>query len=216
MAEYVKYRYTFEVSNEITKCSECPFADETYRGCNLYSNGCVDRYHYAEFDAGKPEWCKLKELIQNSNGSYDICKPSEPIWKNTKSREQWKVISEFPKYSVSNMLRVKNNETGLIKKLDQFGAVTLSTGTGHVKRGVYSLFLKAFKGFPDNGEHGCRAKIRVIETGEIFYGYRAVCEALGIPYEQNSNIYKAIYMPKYGGEKRKVKGFTFELVEEGA
>lgn len=72
-----EYKYMFEVSNEITKCSECPFADETYRGCNLYSYGCIDRYHYAEFDAGKPEWCKLKELIQNDNGSYDICEPPD-------------------------------------------------------------------------------------------------------------------------------------------
>ena len=127
-------------------------------------------------------------------------------------QEEWRVISEFPLYSVSSKQRVKNNKTGRIKKLDQFRAVTLSTGRGHVKRGVLSLYLKTFEGFPDS----CRTKIRVIETGEIFYGYRSVCKALGIPYEQNSNIYKAIYMPKYGGEKRRVKGFTFELAEEGA
>lgn len=142
----------------------------------------------------------------------DKFKLPKSIWKTSEPREQWRIISEFPLYSVSNKQRVKNNKTGRIKKRDRYGAVTLSTGRGHVKRGVLSLYLKAFEGFPDS----CRTRIRVIETGEIFYGYRSVCEALGIPYEQNSNIYKAIYMPKYGGEKRRVKGFTFELVEEGA
>lgn len=130
--------------------------------------------------------------------------------------EEWRVISEFPLYSVSSKQRVKNNKTGKIKKLDRNGAVSLSIGRGHVKRGVLSLYLKAFEGFPEKELWGCRTKIRVIETGEIFYGYRSVCEALGIPYKQHSNIYKSIYMTGYNGEKMKVRGYTFELVEEGA
>lgn len=130
--------------------------------------------------------------------------------------EEWRVISEFPLYSVSNKQRVKNNKTGRIKKVDRNGAVSLSIGRGHVKRGVLSLYLKAFEGFPEKELWGCRTKIRVIETGEIFYGYRSVCEALGIPYKQHSNIYKSIYMTGYDGEKKKVRGYTFELVEEDA
>ena len=146
----------------------------------------------------------------------DKFKLPKSIWKTSEPREQWRIISEFPLYSVSNKQRVKNNKTGRIKKVDRNGAVSLSTGRGHVKRGVLSLYLKAFEGFPEKELWGCRTKIRVIETGEIFYGYRSVCEALGIPYKQHSNIYKSIYMTGYDGEKKKVRGFTFELVEEGA
>lgn len=77
MTEYTKYKYMFEVSNEITKCSECPFGDDTYKECQLYSNGCVDRRDYEEFDTGKPQWCKLKELVRNGEGLYDIYEPPD-------------------------------------------------------------------------------------------------------------------------------------------
>lgn len=99
MAECIKYKYMFEVSNEITKCSECPFADETYRGCNLYSNGCVDRYHYAEFDTGKPDWCKLKELVRNGEGLYDIYEPPD--------KKVSKHVTEVIMKSFENMARLK-------------------------------------------------------------------------------------------------------------
>lgn len=63
MVLYETYKYMFETHNKITKCSECPFSDDTYKECQLYSNGCVDRRDYEEFDTGKPQWCKLKEVL---------------------------------------------------------------------------------------------------------------------------------------------------------
>lgn len=99
MTEYTKYKYMFEVSNEITRCSECPFGDDTYKECQLYSNGCVDRRDYEEFDTGKPEWCKLKELVRNGEGLYDIYEPPD--------KEVSKHVTEVIMKSSENMARLK-------------------------------------------------------------------------------------------------------------
>ena len=63
--------------------------------------------------------------------------------------EEWKVIEEFPNYSVSNTMKVRNNRTGRILR-QQYGAVSLSDAKKHMKarRGVLSLVLKYFEGFP--------------------------------------------------------------------
>lgn len=122
--------------------------------------------------------------------------------------EEWKVIEEFPNYSVSDKWRVRNNRTGRILR-QQYGAVSLSDARKHMKtrRGVLTLVLKAFYGFEEDSR--CRTKIRVTETGEVYCGYRAVCEALGIPYERNGSVSSAAY------RGNAVSGYHFEIVREG-
>lgn len=127
--------------------------------------------------------------------------------------EEWRVISEFPNYSVSNTCKVKNNKTGKILKTDGKGSVNLYNGDRSTKRNrcVYSLYLKYFCGCP-SGSRG-RTMIRIIETGEIFFGYKAVCDALGISYEFVNNICYAAYRYTKTGEKKSVKGYHFEVLE---
>lgn len=63
--------------------------------------------------------------------------------------EEWKIIDEFPKYSISNKGRVMRNETGYIKKN------TLS------KTGYYVV------GFSDNGKTRVRLVHRLIANAFI-------------------------------------------------
>lgn len=131
-------------------------------------------------------------------------------------QEEWRVIEENPTYSVSNKWRVRNNKTGKILKTSGKGTVTLYSGTRATKvdRGVYSLYLKAFEGYPS--ETRGRTKIRVIETDEIYYSYREVCEGLGLPRYCTNLICIAVYHRRKDGGRRSVRGYTFELVEDAA
>ena len=124
--------------------------------------------------------------------------------------DEWKVIEEFPNYSVSNTMKVRNNRTGRILR-QQYGAVSLSDAKKHMKarRGVLNLVLKNFEGFPREEDSRCRTKIRVLETGEIFYGYKALCAALGIPYERNGSVSAAAC------RGNSVNGYHFEIVRGG-
>lgn len=64
MAEYKFYTYSFTLTGEIKCCDDCPFGEESYEGCKLYSYGCVDRYHYKEYHTGRPSWCKLSPKVK--------------------------------------------------------------------------------------------------------------------------------------------------------
>ena len=131
-------------------------------------------------------------------------------------QEEWRVIKEYPKYSVSSRLRIRNNETGRILKTSGKGTVVLYSGSRdtRVDKSVYGLYLKAFEGYPSE-THG-RTKIRVIETDEIYYSYREACEGLGLPRCYINSICTAVYHKRKDGERRSVKGYTFELVEDVA
>ena len=131
-------------------------------------------------------------------------------------QEEWRVIEEYPMYSVSNTWKVRNNKTGRILKTDSSGCVTLYSGTRatRVYKSVYGLYRQSFCGYPDYTR--ARTKIRVIETGEIYYGYREACEGLGLPLCYNSSICNAVFNKKKDGARRTVAGYTFELVPDVA
>lgn len=131
-------------------------------------------------------------------------------------QEEWRIIKEYPRYSVSNQWRVRNNETGKILKTDSSGCVTLYSGSreSRVYKSVYGLYLKAFEGYPS--ETRGRTKIRVIETDEIYYSYRETCEGLGLPSCYVNSICTAVWHKRKDGTNRMVKGYTFELVEDVA
>lgn len=68
--------------------------------------------------------------------------------------EEWKIIDEFPKYSVSNKGRIKNNKQGniLIGGYDRDGyrQVTLSNSEKQYNRRICRLVAKAFIPNPNN------------------------------------------------------------------
>lgn len=123
------------------------------------------------------------------------------------------MISEFPNYSVSNFLRIKNNKTGRILKIGKDGAVSLGCGCGKkpVRRSVYTLALRYFDDFPIDGDgRQSRTKIKVLETGEIFHGYKSLCKALGIPYDRSGDVSTAAY-----DRFKTVKGYHFKILKVG-
>lgn len=68
--------------------------------------------------------------------------------------EEWRIIDEFPKYSVSNKGRIKNNKQGniLIGGYDRDGyrQVTLSVEEKQYNRRICRLVAKAFIPNPNN------------------------------------------------------------------
>lgn len=122
-------------------------------------------------------------------------------------KEEWKVITDYPNYSISNTQKVKNNKTGRILKAKGTGAVTLSDHSHNRKanRGILTLYLKYFKGFPM--DRNARTKILNEDTGEIYYGYKAACEALGVKYDGSSNIRAAIR-----GTDKRAYGYHFDEI----
>ena len=104
------------------------------------------------FVAGK--WVEAKDLKVDDNLS------------TTSVKEVWKVIKDFPRYSISSWGRVKNSETGNILKLHKKASggsktnrlkVTLSLPNGTREAGtkkdfnVHSLVAKAFIGPKEKG-----------------------------------------------------------------
>lgn len=127
--------------------------------------------------------------------------------------EEWRVISEFPNYSVSSEQRIKNNKTGRILSTNGRTSINLYSGSrsSRVSKSPYSLYLQYFDEFPA----GCRArtKIRVLETGNVYYGYREVCRAIGVSEDRVDHVCWAVYSRTKAGEKRSVNGYHFELVD---
>jgi hypothetical protein len=67
--------------------------------------------------------------------------------------EQWKVISAFPRYSVSTFARVRNDRTGRILKPGHskgYPAVWLTNEKGVKPRTIHRLMAQAFIPNPDN------------------------------------------------------------------
>lgn len=118
--------------------------------------------------------------------------------------EEWKIIPDFPNYSVSNTGKIKNNVTGKLLKMSKGGCVTLCGDGRQVCKSVLSMRLKAFESFPSDVKHSARTKIRVVETGKIYYGYRDVCDELGI---SNKAICRCLY-----GLRKSTHGYHFELM----
>ena len=131
-------------------------------------------------------------------------------------QEEWRVIEEYPRYSVSNTWKVRNNKTGRILKTDSSGCVTLYSGTRatRVYKSVYGLYRQSFCGYPDYTR--ARTKIRVIETGNIYFGYKEACEGLGFPVAYRNAICTAVFSRRKDGTRRKVRGYSFELIEDVA
>lgn len=127
-------------------------------------------------------------------------------------KEEWKVITDYPNYSISNTQKVKNNKTGRILKPRKNGAVTLSNRSNHrkVSRGILLLYLKYFEGFPM--DQRARTKILNEDTGEIYYGYKAACKALGVPNKGDSNIWSAIHQKNKAGEYKTAYGYHFDEI----
>lgn len=61
---YSKDILWIEDSYKITCCSDCPYSEKSLEGCRLYSYGCVDRYHYKEYYAGRPSWCEMSPKVK--------------------------------------------------------------------------------------------------------------------------------------------------------
>ena len=82
------------------------------------------------------------------------------------------------------------------------------------KEAVYdddgSYYLKYFEGFPM--DRNARTKILNEDTGEIYYGYKAACEALGIKYDGSSNIRTAIYKKNNSGTDKTAYGYHFDEI----
>lgn len=57
--------YSFKVNGEITKCSECPLFDFSWKACTVYALGIPSRHGYKNYDTEKPDWCELKTIINN-------------------------------------------------------------------------------------------------------------------------------------------------------
>ena len=127
-------------------------------------------------------------------------------------KEEWKVIKDYPNYSISNTQKVKNNKTGRILKAQGTGAVTLCDRSHNRKanKGILSLYLKYFEGFPM--DRNARTKILNEDTGEIYYGYKAACEALGVKYDGSSNIRAAIYKKNNSGTDKTAYGYHFDEI----
>lgn len=119
--------------------------------------------------------------------------------------EEWKIIPDFPNYSVSNTGNVKNNITGKLLKISKDGSVTLYTDEGHACKSVLGMKLKAFESFPSDVKYSARTKIRVVETGKIYYGYKDVCNELGIP--NKAQVCRCLY-----GLRKSTHGYHFELM----
>ena len=93
-------------------------------------------------------------LIKSGNKPCSKCNIEKQRIKNEKvfkriADEIWAVIDGFPRYSISNMGRVKNNATSLIlrhQKVSQGGysGVCLSNEEGHSWKGVHTLVASAF------------------------------------------------------------------------
>lgn len=62
--------------------------------------------------------------------------------------EVWKIIEEFPNYSVSNLGNVKNRKTGLILKPQDNGRgyLQLKLGPGQKYKRIHQLVIDAFLG----------------------------------------------------------------------
>lgn len=68
--------------------------------------------------------------------------------------EEWKIITEFPTYSVSNFGRVRNNTTGYILyggyDKDKYRQVTICYNNKQYNRRICRLVAKAFLPNPNN------------------------------------------------------------------
>lgn len=127
-------------------------------------------------------------------------------------KEEWKVITDYPNYSISNTRKIKNNKTGRILKAHGTGAVTLSDLSNKRKatRGILTLYLKYFEGFPM--DQRARTKILNEDTGEIYYGYKAVCKALRVPDAGGANIWSAIHQKNKDGDYKTAYGYHFDEI----
>ena len=79
---------------------------------------------------------------------------SVEIFDEIQTNEEWLIIEEFPRYSVSNFGRVKNNETNYIliggHDKDGYNQVTLCYNGKQYNRRVCRLVAKAFIDNPNN------------------------------------------------------------------